>query len=160
MDDFEVPLPMKKETRTKQLTTFEKVEKMFNDEDYDPLKPNDYHEILSFARKVDAEAAVRKKQNEYISQTPINLDITGEEAYKIRLQKTANSLGVNKTLTGESKAFNIMHKMGWNGFDSGLGKNQQGIKTPLMLQKKDGHSVVVPSTAIKEESQKGILITK
>ena len=126
---------------------------------YTPSLPNDFELILTRRRKKKKDlerqlnkAIKMKKMREEESirlQEPenINLDITAEEAFMKRANKTKNKL------TGKEKARQMMENMGWGG--KGLGIDEQGIITPLMHQKTSKMSgKIVPSGNVKQKRKK------
>eukprot|EP00826_Nyctotherus_ovalis_P018262 TRINITY_DN15449_c0_g1_i1.p1 TRINITY_DN15449_c0_g1~~TRINITY_DN15449_c0_g1_i1.p1 ORF type:complete len:230 (+),score=82.16 TRINITY_DN15449_c0_g1_i1:27-716(+) len=124
---------------------------------YDPSRPNDYEKILQERRRRRFEEELRRKKaqelreldEERITQAEMDLELTGEQAYLKRALKSA-------AMSGEEKAFGMMKKMGWAG--KGLGKEEQGIVTPLMMKKTDKMAgVIVPAS--KPELPKGTVLS-
>ena len=102
---------------------------------YNPSMPNDFEMILARRRKMkkDLDKQLKqvrkiKKDGEKRMQEPneLKLDVSGEEAFMMRANKT-------KKATGEEKAKKMMEMMGWGG--KGLGVDEQGITAPLIHQK-------------------------
>nr|WJH19473.1 Splicing factor 45 [Euglena gracilis] len=120
--------------------------------EYNPLQPNDYEDVLKERR---VKAAQRKKEEEMERRrremqkfdereglTP--LELTGDDAWKRRAILSGRSpdelpdAEPDPDATEEKKltpAERMMMAMGWKGEGSGLGKNQDGISTPLMHRK-------------------------
>eukprot|EP00344_Euplotes_crassus_P010095 CAMPEP_0197007118 /NCGR_PEP_ID=MMETSP1380-20130617/39096_1 /TAXON_ID=5936 /ORGANISM="Euplotes crassus, Strain CT5" /LENGTH=138 /DNA_ID=CAMNT_0042427065 /DNA_START=69 /DNA_END=482 /DNA_ORIENTATION=- len=106
---------------------------------YDPSKPNDFEFILAQRRRKKKDLEKDLKQARQIKQMKIeeerrqkqaekvNLDVSGEEAFLMRANKTT------KKLTGKQKVQQMMANMGWGG--KGLGIDEQGITAPLIHQK-------------------------
>lgn len=69
--------------------------------------------------------------------------LTGEEAHARRagLGRGGSGATGDDENRGMSLAAKMMEKMGWRG--GGLGKEQQGMATPLIAQKKDNRSAVI-----------------
>eukprot|EP00929_Paragymnodinium_shiwhaense_P043586 TRINITY_DN22406_c0_g1_i1.p1 TRINITY_DN22406_c0_g1~~TRINITY_DN22406_c0_g1_i1.p1 ORF type:complete len:401 (+),score=133.23 TRINITY_DN22406_c0_g1_i1:161-1363(+) len=84
------------------------------DEEYDPAKPNDYDEFCRRRMRLKAEEEMEKRRQEQMSRT--------QQAAKPPEPKE------------DDFATKMMKKMGWKE-GSGLGKDQQGMSTPLVLQK-------------------------
>eukprot|EP00669_Euglena_mutabilis_P009719 TRINITY_DN4562_c0_g1_i1.p1 TRINITY_DN4562_c0_g1~~TRINITY_DN4562_c0_g1_i1.p1 ORF type:complete len:384 (+),score=83.05 TRINITY_DN4562_c0_g1_i1:34-1185(+) len=132
--------------------------------EYNPLQPNDYEECLRerrlrmASRRKEEEMERRRKEIQKFDEkeglTP--LELTGDDAWKRRAILSGRSpdeipdLDPDPEASEEKKltpAEKMMMAMGWKGEGSGLGKNQDGIATPLMHRKVGqaaGHIVPAP----------------
>ena len=103
------------------------------EEDYDPRKPNDFEKILLERKRIlkEEELKLKRERENKARQNRqpdrVNLEISGEEAYRLRAQRSQES---SNKLSGEEKAKKMMQKMGWRG--SGLGAHEQGRTTALI----------------------------
>lgn len=86
------------------------------DEEYDPAKPNDYDEFCRRRMRIRAEEEMEKRRQEALARQ--------QQAAKPEVPKE------------DDFATKMMKKMGWKE-GAGLGKEQQGIATPLVLKKTD-----------------------
>ena len=64
-------------------------------------------------------------------------------------------------ITTEEKILNMMEKQGWR-MGAGLGKNEQGIKTPLVAQKTNSNSAIIKTSDvdIRDVIDESIMIKK
>mmetsp|Transcript_106289 Transcript_106289/g.299047 ORF Transcript_106289/g.299047 Transcript_106289/m.299047 type:complete len:436 (+) Transcript_106289:107-1414(+) len=86
------------------------------DEEYDPAKPNDYDEFCRRRMRLKAEEEMERRRQEALARS--------QQAAKPAEPKE------------DDFATKMMKKMGWKE-GSGLGKDSQGMATPLVLQKTD-----------------------
>eukprot|EP00927_Polykrikos_kofoidii_P028298 TRINITY_DN24731_c0_g1_i1.p1 TRINITY_DN24731_c0_g1~~TRINITY_DN24731_c0_g1_i1.p1 ORF type:complete len:440 (+),score=111.78 TRINITY_DN24731_c0_g1_i1:80-1399(+) len=86
------------------------------DEEYDPAKPNDYDEFCRRRMRQKAEEEMEKRRQEALAR-----------------QQAATKAAEPKE---DDYATKMMKKMGWKE-GGGLGKDNQGMTTPLVLQKTD-----------------------
>lgn len=86
------------------------------DEEYDPAKPNDYDEFCRRRVRLKAEEEMERRRQETLARQ--------QQAVKPPEPKE------------DDFATRMMKKMGWKE-GSGLGKEGQGIATPLVLKKTD-----------------------
>jgi splicing factor 45 len=161
------PLPVLVDT-TPQLTSYQPalvgVTSMVIDE-YDPVRPNDYEDYRREKKRLAAEAErkreierrrceeeerekererARERERERESQ-----NISGEEAWRRRAamggrRERDKSPEKEREIKGAqlTAAQRMMAKMGWKE-GQGLGKQQQGITTPLMAKKTDRRAGVI-----------------
>lgn len=124
---------------------------------YDPSRPNDYERIVQERRRRRFEEELRRRKAQElreldegrITQTEMDLELTGEQAYLKRALKSA-------AVSGEEKAFGMMKKMGWAG--KGLGREEQGMVVPLTMKKTDKMAgVIVPAS--RPELPKGTVLS-
>eukprot|EP00668_Euglena_longa_P046099 GGOE01061783.1.p2 GENE.GGOE01061783.1~~GGOE01061783.1.p2 ORF type:complete len:387 (-),score=126.61 GGOE01061783.1:248-1408(-) len=120
--------------------------------EYNPLQPNDYEDCLKerrlklTQRRKEEEMERRRREMQKFDEreglTP--LELTGDDAWKRRAILSGRSpdeipdADPDPDATEEKKltpAERMMMAMGWKGEGSGLGKNQDGIATPLMHRK-------------------------
>ncbi|KAK1425614.1 hypothetical protein QVD17_20968 [Tagetes erecta] len=149
-------------------------------EEYDPARPNDYEEYKRERKKKAAEAEMkreidrrrkeeeeREKERELVKEKERekSLNVSGEEAWKRRaaMSETGDGEGgfsIEKSETGGlgvgaggqmTAAQRMMAKMGWKA-GQGLGKQEQGITTPLMAKKTDRRAGVIVNAS--EQSEK------
>ncbi|CTQ41414.1 splicing factor 45 [Babesia microti strain RI] len=113
-----------------------------DDEEYNPAYPNSYDRYIN-------EKEVKRKisDNRSIPRRGIDLNVTGEEAWKKRASMSdpaAIPIGLEFTSNGSKKnlAARLMEKMGWKAGE-GLGKDKQGIKTPLIAKKVAQNSAII-----------------
>lgn len=100
------------------------------DEEYDPAKPNDYDEFCRRRMRQKAEEEMERRR---------------QEALNRQQQKTK----VVEEPKEDDFATKMMKKMGWKQGD-GLGKDNQGVATPLVLQKTDRTSGKIVEGAKRE----------
>ena len=125
---------------------------------YNPLKPNEYENIIKERRKKKFEDEIRRKKAQELrdlekdrsAPQSMDLNITGEQAYMERMRKSAASG------TAEERVLGMMKKMGWTG--KGLGKDEQGITAPLVVKKTDRMSGVIVSGTKSEIVPKGTVL--
>lgn len=110
---------------------------------YDPAFPNDYEEYCKQrkARK-HAEEAQRKRDEEQPTDTPaaVDLSLSGEEAYRRRMQMSGMAPAAPEPVLGEEESFasKMMRMQGWKPGE-GLGSKGQGI-TSALEHKKTGRT--------------------
>merc|ERR1719310_1406469 len=92
------------------------------DEEYDPAKPNDYDEFCRRRMRLKAEEELEKRRQEALA----------------RAQKTQAPPEPKE----DDFATKMLKKMGWKE-GSGLGKDGQGMATPLVLKKTDQKQGVI-----------------
>jgi|UniRef100_A0A7S4LEF6 splicing factor 45 len=121
-------------------------------QEYNPAQPNDYEDCLkerrlkNVSRKHDEEMERRKREmlqyDEREGLTP--LELSGDDAWRRRAILSGRSpdeipdADPDPDVPEEKKltpAEQMMMKMGWKGEGSGIGKNADGIATPLMHRK-------------------------
>ncbi|GAX73468.1 hypothetical protein CEUSTIGMA_g920.t1 [Chlamydomonas eustigma] len=139
-------------------------------EEYDPMRPNEYEQVLKERerrkKEADAEAQRQAKlkeldavvarltsqdggaeagsEEDQLQRRDQTLGISGEEAF-LRRGKLSSGRGgsdVDEAPKGMTLAQKMLEKMGWKEGD-GLGKNKQGMQTPLVAQKTDKHAAVI-----------------
>jgi len=86
------------------------------DEEYDPAKPNDYDEFCRRRMRLKAEEELEKRRHEALAR-----HAKGQMAAEPKEDDFATKM---------------LKKMGWKE-GSGLGKDGQGMSTPLVLKKTD-----------------------
>ncbi|KAL9997751.1 putative G-patch domain, RNA recognition motif domain, SPF45, RNA recognition, splicing factor 45 [Helianthus debilis subsp. tardiflorus] len=151
-------------------------------EEYDPARPNDYEEYRKERKRAEMKREIdRRRQEEEERESKEKRDremnISGEEAYKRRaamsgVPTSPPSLGdgdgdgdgfsIEKSESGGlgvgaggqmTAAQRMMAKMGWKA-GQGLGKQEQGITTPLMAKKTDRRAgVIVNASQPKQQQQ-------
>jgi splicing factor 45 len=151
-------------------------------DEYDPLRPNEYEEVLRMRerRKKEAEAeAERHRQLKEMEEMAAAqeakalqeasqvkreeiLDLSGEEAFLRRARLSGRNTTEQAStqdkdgasLPSESKGMSLaqkmLRKMGWKEGE-GLGKDGQGMTTPLMAQKTDKNAGVIVNAPIVED---------
>lgn len=141
-------------------------------QEYNPLQPNDYEDCLKerklrTAQKRREEELERRRRemlkfDEREGLTP--LELTGDDAWRRRAILSGRSpdeipdADPDPDAVHEPKltpAEKMMKAMGWKGEGSGLGKNADGIATPLMHRK-----VGVASGQIVQAPPKPVLAPK
>merc|ERR1711920_330257 len=102
------------------------------DEEYDPAKPNDYDEFCRRRMRQKAEEEMEKRRQESLARQ--------QQAAKPPVPKE------------DDFATKMMKKMGWKE-GSGLGKDGQGMSTPLIMGKTDSATAVVVPGGEKRTAQ-------
>lgn len=146
-------------------------------DEYDPFKPNDYEHVRKqreqdrLLAEAEAEKQERLRELQKLedeerrrgqvddSKRDAALHVSGEEAFlrrgRIVRGREGNESaedGGGSNIKGMSLAQRMMEKMGWKE-GQGLGKNQQGIAEPLMVEKTDSKSgkiVVKPKVTMEK----------
>jgi len=115
-------------------------------EEYDPARPNDYEAVLEDRRRRQAEEEERRQREAERIQE--------EESY-IGLQEGGADLSKYPTMeeeveeepSDEEKIMKMLEKQGWK-MGEGLGKNRQGMTTPLIAKKVTGNTAVIANSAL------------
>eukprot|EP01066_Platyproteum_vivax_P015300 Platyproteum_vivax@DN6780_c0_g1_i2.p1 len=147
--------------------------------EYDPVRPNDYEALVRERvrkkmlvevekRKMEEAAKLRQEREEQnqvaMAGAKINLRLSGEEAFKRRGQMNQGAAGKvdeddkDGGIVGQRRnvAAKLMEKMGWKE-GQGLGRQKQGITTPLVAKKTDRNAGVIvqgQQTPLGEANQK------
>ena len=119
------------------------------DEEYDPARPNNYQKIIAKRHRLKREMETKRKILEKhkkiaaqeASNTVVNLDVSAEDAFRMRVMR---SQGQSQT----EKVKRMMSNMGWTE-GKGLGRQEQGMLNPLIQKKNAGSSttgIIVEST--------------
>eukprot|EP01025_Chloroclados_australasicus_P006456 TRINITY_DN12082_c1_g2_i6.p2 TRINITY_DN12082_c1_g2~~TRINITY_DN12082_c1_g2_i6.p2 ORF type:complete len:257 (+),score=65.42 TRINITY_DN12082_c1_g2_i6:165-935(+) len=113
---------------------------------YDPMKPNDYEEIVNERKRKKMEAdqeAERQQQLKEEQRAQEELLKQQEEEMFIQQQlREINGQNEGNERRGMTLAQKLLEKMGWKE-GQGLGKQQQGMATPLIAQKTDKRSGII-----------------
>merc|ERR1719171_751790 len=99
------------------------------DEEYNPMKPNDYEDILRRRARLRAEEEIRKKQQTEAARAKLGLQPGMEKREPTVAEK-------------------LMMKMGY-AEGQGLGKDSQGLVNPLVMRKTGTASAVIVEGAAK-----------
>lgn len=130
-------------------------------------------------RRVEEEERERREREERERERERELSVSGEEAWKRRAAMSGGNVGreredsptgsgdgflIGKSETGGlgvgaggqmTAAQRMMAKMGWKQ-GQGLGKQEQGITTPLMAKKTDRRAGVIVNASEKQEKEKKV----
>ncbi|KAK9706973.1 hypothetical protein RND81_07G164400 [Saponaria officinalis] len=141
-------------------------------EEYDPAKPNSYEEYRKEKKRLAQEAEVRRElERRQLEEEErerergktvisVNNSISGEEAWRRRGGDDGGfSIGKSETeglgvgAGGQmTAAQRMMAKMGWKE-GQGLGRQEQGITTPLMAKKTDRRAGVIVNASNEKKQQ-------
>jgi len=100
------------------------------DEEYDPAKPNDYDEFCRRRMRLKAEEEMEKRRQEALARQQAKTPAAAEPKE-------------------DDFATKMLKKMGWKE-GTGLGKDGQGMATPLVMKKTDQRTGTVVEGAKRE----------
>jgi len=106
------------------------------DEEYDPAKPNDYDDFCRRRLRQKAEEEMERRRQESMAKT----------------QQAAGGAIKAAEPKEDDFATKMMKKMGWKE-GSGLGKDGQGMATPLVMRKTDNVAGVITEGQKRESAQ-------
>eukprot|EP00210_Caulerpa_lentillifera_P004821 g4603.t1 len=129
------------------------------EDEYDPAKPNDYEEVMRARERKKQEAEMEAERQEQLKRELEEKERIEKERRERSREERANSPAHDTGLISgttpsapdvgsscEGKGMNLAQKMlekfGWKEGE-GLGKERQGIATPLIAQKTDNRSAVI-----------------
>eukprot|EP01023_Acetabularia_acetabulum_P036217 TRINITY_DN3424_c5_g1_i1.p1 TRINITY_DN3424_c5_g1~~TRINITY_DN3424_c5_g1_i1.p1 ORF type:complete len:350 (-),score=79.77 TRINITY_DN3424_c5_g1_i1:397-1446(-) len=119
---------------------------------YDPSKPNDYEEIVKDRKQKRMEAEQEAERQQKLKEMQRNVEEQKrqqEEKIKHQMQiDEINEQNEQNERKGMTLAQKLLEKMGWKE-GQGLGRQQQGMATPLIAQKTDKRSGII----VNAESQ-------
>ena len=135
-------------------------------DEYDPSKPNSYEDAKKAELKRLEEEEDRKRRRRRREEEEENRRrIKAAKSEKKKTQKGGGEDGHIKPGAGKgmSMAMKLMKSMGWSE-GKGLGKNEQGIETPLAVKKTSkeagrivqSKSVFKPRRVLEEEIDRGV----
>ncbi|KAG5235320.1 DNA-damage-repair/toleration protein [Salix suchowensis] len=144
-------------------------------EEYDPARPNDYEDYRREKKRKAMEAErlreiERRRQEEEERESREKEDrerdtnISGEEAWKRRAAMSGGGVPRSPSPPSNGDGFRIgksetvglgrmMAKMGWKE-GQGLGKQEQGITTPLVAKKTDRRAGVIVNASESKPEKK------
>lgn len=111
-------------------------------EEYDPARPNDYEWVLEERRRRQAAEEEERKQKEAE-------ELAMQEEGNLSKYPTMEEEGaeIEEEPSDEEKIMKMLEKQGWK-MGEGLGKNRQGMTTPLIAKKTTGNTAVIVNSAM------------